>query len=427
MQINHIPTGKSTPTLLEGRNHPELLMPGGDLEKLKTGLLFGGDAIYAGGREFSLRAYADNFDLPALAQGISFAHNLGKKVYVTVNILAHNRHLQELPAFLLQLGELAADGLIISDPGVMKLAGQYVPHIPITVSTQANVSNYESAAVFRDLGARRIVLARELTLAEIAAIKERAGVEIEVFIHGAMCVSYSGRCLLSYYMAGRSANQGACAHPCRYRYALQEEKRSGQYFPIEEDEHGSYILNSRDLCLLEYIPRLIEAGVDAFKIEGRMKSPLYVAVTGHIYRQAIDVWLQSRRPYPQELLESWRRELQGVATRPYTDGFIMGPDPNLQDVGKTDPFDYHLEFCGIVKGYDTARGWLEIEQRANFGPGDELQVMIPHQPIMSLQCGEIYDENGLPLDRARHARQRVWVPHPFAVATNSILRRISRR
>ena len=259
---------------LSRSSQPELLLPAGDLEKLYTAFLFGADAVYVGGQEFSLRAHAGNFDLAQLKEGLEFAHSLGKKVYVAVIIIAHNQHLKGLAAYLEKLAELAVDGLIISDPGVMKLAQFYAPLLPLTVSTQANVSNYESAAVFKDLGAERIVLARELSLEEIAAIKNRAGVEIEVFIHGAMCVSYSGRCLLSSYMTGRSANQGSCAHPCRYRYFLQEEKRPGQFFPIEEDEKGTYILNSRDLCLLEYIPRLIEAGVDAFKVEGRMKSPL---------------------------------------------------------------------------------------------------------------------------------------------------------
>lgn len=427
MPININPTNITPLRPKIGSTPPELLLPAGDLEKLTTALLFGGDAVYVGGQEFSLRAYADNFDLSTLAQGIRLAHQMGKKVYVTVNILAHNRHMQALPPFLEKLGELGADGLIISDPGVMKLAARIVPQVPVTVSTQANVSNYESAALFRDWGAKRIVLARELSLEEITDIKSRVEVEIEVFVHGAMCVSYSGRCLLSYYMTGRSANQGACAHPCRYSYALQEEKRPGQFFPIEEDQHGTYILNSRDLCLLDYIPQLIEAGVDAFKVEGRMKSPLYAAVTGWVYRQAIDCWLENGEPYPPEKLEIWQRELQGIAARPYTDGFVMGPAPELQDINKNVLNDYHLEFCGVVKGWDGQTGRLEIEQRANFGPGDQLELMTPLQGLIAFDCREIYDENGRLLDRARHARQRVWVPWPGQIEPYSILRRVSRR
>ncbi|MGI6435060.1 MAG: peptidase U32 family protein [Syntrophomonadaceae bacterium] len=406
---------------------PELLMPAGDLEKLHTALLFGGDAVYVGGREFSLRAYAGNFDFPELVQGLQLARSLGKKVYVAVNILAHNRHLDKLPAYLEKLAELAVDGLIVSDPGVMRMAQRYAPQVALTVSTQANVSNYESAAVFRDLGAKRIVLARELSLDEIAAIKKQSGLEIEVFIHGAMCVSYSGRCLLSYYMTGRSANQGACAHPCRYRYALQEEKRPGQYYPIEEDRHGTYILNSRDLCLLDYIPQLIQSGVDAFKVEGRMKSPLYTGVTARVYRQAIDSWVGLEQPYTDLELENWRRELDGIASRPYTSGFITGYESELQDTEKTVPDGIHFEFCGIVKSYDEEKGWLEIEQRANFGPGDNLQLMIPQQGNRPLVVEVLYDQDGIPLDRARHARQRVWVPCPDLTPPHSILRRLKRR
>ncbi len=423
------PAFSSQSQLCEDLSHlrPELLMPAGDLEKLETALLFGGDAVYVGGQEYSLRAYAGNFDLAALGQGVKFARSMGKKVYVAVNILAHNRHLKELPHYLEKLAELNVDGLIVSDPGVIKLARRCAPRIPITVSTQANVSNYESAAVFKDMGAARIVLARELSLDEISAIKARVGMEIEVFIHGAMCVSYSGRCLLSYYMTGRSANQGACAHPCRYRYALQEEKRPGQYYPIEEDQHGTYILNSRDLCLLDYIPQLIEAGVDAFKVEGRMKSPLYTAVTARVYRQAIDKWLQSRSPYSPPDLEAWRLELRGIATRPYTTGFICGSADELQDTAKTPRDDYHFEFCGMVKGRDQERGRIEVEQRANFGRGEDLEIMIPPQDIRPLTLTELYDSDGMPLDRARHARQRVWIPSSEPVLPNSILRRVLRR
>ena len=229
-----------------------------------------------------------------------------------------------LPPYLEELQQMKVDGLIISDPGVMRLASKYAADIPITVSTQANVSNYESAALYRELGASRIVLARELSLDEIAVIKKRIEIELEMFVHGAMCVSYSGRCLLSHYMTGRSANLGACAQPCRYQYSVVEEKRPGQYYPIEEDERGSYIFNSRDLCLLEYIPQLIEAGVDAFKIEGRMKSPLYVAALARVYRQALNRYRSNPCPYSVEVVQAWMTELRAVATRPFTNGFMFG-------------------------------------------------------------------------------------------------------
>lgn len=404
---------------------PELLLPAGDLEKLKTALLFGADAVYTGGKDFSLRAFAGNLTNNEMASGIAYAHALGKKVYITVNILAHNRDIDKLPPYLEEIQQMNADGLIISDPGIIRLAKRYAPDIPITVSTQANVTNYESAALYRDLGAHRIVMARELSLDEIVAVKNRVDIELEIFIHGAMCVSYSGRCLLSHYMTGRSANLGTCAHPCRYKYYVMEEKRPGQYFPLEEDERGSYVFNSRDLCLLEYIPRLIDAGIDAFKIEGRMKSPLYVASLARVYRQAVDFYIQNSRPFRREDINSWMMELQGVATRPFTNGFIMAESADIQDIDKQGmPGRY--DFCGIVKEFHPDRGMLEIEQRANFGPGDQLQIMLPDGNINGLILKNLYDEDGNKIDRARHPRQRVFVPSGHPVPEYTILRRVGK-
>jgi len=403
----------------------ELLLPAGDLDKLKTAVLFGADAVYAGGKEYSLRAAAGNLSLPEMSEGLNFVHENGKKMYVTVNILAHNRDLKNLPAYLESLAQMEVDGLIVADPGVMRMARQYAAHIPITVSTQANITNYEAAAVYRDLGAERLVLARELSLPEIIAIKEKVGIEVEMFVHGAMCVSYSGRCLLSHYMTGRSANSGECAHPCRYQYQLVEEKRPHEYYPIEEDERGSYILNSRDLCLLSYIPQLAEAGIDSFKIEGRMKSALYVAVTASVYRQALDAFYQSGQEYSQTQLQNWMEELQSVATRPFTNGFIEGESPELQDINRTAQ-TRRVDFCGIVRGYDRQREWLEIEQRANFGPGEALQLMLADGRILDLDLEVLYDEKGNTLDRARHAKQQVYVSFPQEIASGSILRRVIR-
>jgi U32 family peptidase len=404
---------------------PELLLPAGDLEKLKTALLFGADAVYAGGKDFSLRAFAGNLTLEEMAYGITCAHQLGKKIYVTVNILAHNDDIDRLPPYLEQLQQMNADGLIISDPGVMRLANKYAAEIPITVSTQANVSNYESAALYRELGASRIVLARELSLDEIMVIKKRVDIELEMFVHGAMCVSYSGRCLLSHYMTGRSANLGACAHPCRYQYAVVEEKRPGQYYPVEEDERGSYIFNSRDLCLLEYLPQLIEAGIDAFKIEGRMKSPLYVAAVARVYRQALDNYIKSRCSYQEKDILPWMMELQAIATRPFTSGFLFGESSNIQDIDKHEMLA-RADFCGIVKEYHSDRRMVEVEQRANFGPGEQLQFMLPGGEILNLNLVELFDEEGNLLDRARHPRQRVYVPVPRFVPAYSILRRVGK-
>ena len=401
---------------------PELVMPAGSLEKMKTALVFGADAVYLGGKEFSLRAYAGNLTLQEIAEGLKFAHASGSRVYITVNVLARNRDVDRLPPYLEQLAGVGVDGLIVSDPGVLRLAQRYAPGLPITISTQANVCNYETAAFYCDLGAKRLVLARELSLEEIGDIKNKVNIELEVFVHGAMCVSYSGRCLLSHYMTGRGANQGECAHPCRYRYSLMEEKRPGQYYPIEEDDKGSYILNSRDLCLLEYLPRLIEIGVDAFKVEGRMKSPLYVASVASVYRQAINACITSNGFKPEEL-ENWRRELAKTATRPFTNGFVEGESPWLQDIYKEES-QSRSDFCGVVKGWDQGQKRLEVEQRGNFGPGDALELLLPGGVALPCELDVLYDEEGNELDRARHPRQRVFFSFECAVSEYTILRKV---
>lgn len=403
-------------------NIPELLLPAGNIEKARTAFLYGADAIYLGGKEFSLRAYAGNLNDSDIELIVNEAHQAGKKVYITVNVLAHNRDLKRMASYLEVLGSQPIDGLIISDPGVLRLATQYAPQIPVTISTQANVTNYESALVFRELGAVRIVLARELSLEEIREIKEKALVEIEVFIHGAMCVSYSGRCLLSHFMTGRSANQGACAHPCRYKYFLQEEKRPGEYYAIEEDERGTYIMNSRDLCLLEYIPDLMEAGIDSFKIEGRMKSPLYVASTASVYRQAIDYYSQNQTSYPQEMLDRWKKELAGVAPRPFTTGFITGEQVDLQDVNNTKNPLGKTELCGIVRGYKD--NCVIIEQKSNFGPGDRLEFFLPNMVKIPLPIEIMYDQEGNEIDRARHPKQHILVPWDSVIMSGALLRRV---
>ncbi len=401
---------------------PELVLPAGDLEKLKIACLFGADAVYLGGKEYSLRAYAGNLSVSGIKEGLEFAHARQKKVYIAVNVLARNQDLLGLPEYLQELAAIGVDGLIISDPGVMKMALRYAPELPVTISTQASVSNYESAQFYSELGAKRIVLARELSLQEIIEIKSRVEVEIEVFVHGAMCVSYSGRCLLSHYMVGRSGNRGECAHPCRYSYTLMEEKRAGEYFPIHEDEKGTYILNSRDLCLIEYIPQLMEAGIDAFKIEGRMKSPLYVASAASTYACAIDHYAANGSAFAPEQIESWANELSGTATRAFTNGFIEGESPVLQDINRNIP-EMRVHFCGIVKDYDYENKILEIEQRANFGPGEDMEIMLPGQGIKKLDIYCMYDKEGREIDRARHPQQRILVPSLEPVPENSILRR----
>lgn len=406
-------------------NRAELLLPAGDLEKLKTAIIFGADAVYLGGKEYSLRAAAGNLTLQEMAEGLNFAHEQDKKVYVAVNVLAHNADLQGLPVYLESLQAMHVDGIIVSDLGIIRMARQYAPSIPITISTQANISNYEAAAFCKDLGASRLVLARELTLEEIIAIKERVDIELEVFVHGAMCMSYSGRCLLSHYMTGRNANTGACAHPCRYQYHLMEEKRPDQYFPIEEDERGTYILNSRDLCLLPYLPQLLEAGIDSFKVEGRMKSPLYVATVTGIYRQALDHYEKSGSAYTEDQLQEWMAGLYQVASRPFTNGFIEGESPLLQDIHRDQALN-RADFCGVVKAFYPEDSQVEVEQRANFGPGDPLQLMLPDGQIIDLEMKTLFDDKGNSLDRARHALQLVRIPCGEGIPPGSILRRVAR-
>ncbi|HNX27863.1 MAG TPA: U32 family peptidase [Syntrophomonadaceae bacterium] len=401
---------------------PELLLPAGDGEKLKTALLFGADSVYIGGKDFSLRAYAGNFTMGEIKAGLDFARSLQKKVVIAVNVMAHNKDLTEIPAYLEKLASLDVDGFIISDLGVLRQAQKYAPRIPITISTQANVTNYETAAFYQELGAKRIVLARELNIDEIADIKQKTGIEIEVFVHGAMCVSYSGRCLLSHYMTGRSANLGACAHPCRYRYALVEEKRPGEYYPLDEDSQGSYILNSRDLCLLEYIPRLIDAGVDAFKVEGRMKSPLYIAGAASVYRAAIDHYLKSGQDYTPWQLHTWMEELRRSATRPFTNGFIEGESKLIQDIDNEKMPGRDL-FCGIVKSYQPDIMMAVIEQRANFGAGEQLEFLLPDGKVVAVNLEHLYDQELNEIDRARHPQQMVLIPLQQEIAPYSILRR----
>lgn len=398
---------------------PELVAPAGTLEKAEAAFIYGADAVYLGGTEFSLRAYAGNFTSQQLAEVLLMARARGKKVYVAVNFLAHNEDIGRLAAYLEYLDTLGVDGIIVSDLGVMELASRYAPGIPVTISTQASVANYVTARVYQDMGAKRIVLARELTLQEIAEIRDRVTVELEVFVHGAMCVAYSGRCLLSSFMTGRSGNRGECAHPCRYQYRLVEEKRPGEYFPIEEDDRGTYILNSRDLCLVEHIPELVKAGVNAFKIEGRMKSAHYVATTSRVYREAIQAAVEGRSGD----LAAWRAELGKVGTRPYTTGFLLGPPQEGQDVYK-DFKPSREAFCGIVRKYDPERRMALVEQRAPFGREDVVEFLRPEKPGFSMKVEILYDLELEPVERARHAQQLVWLPVPEPLDYFTILRRL---
>ncbi|MBP3297572.1 MAG: U32 family peptidase, partial [Lachnospiraceae bacterium] len=356
------------------KKRPELLVPAGSLEVLKTAVRYGADAVYIGGEVFSLRAKAKNFSKEDMAEGIAYAHAHGAKVHVTANILAHNYDLSEARKYFAELKKLAPDALIISDPGMFTIAKEICPEIEIHISTQANNTNYETFLFWHRLGARRVVTARELSLREIAEIREHIpeDMEIESFIHGAMCISYSGRCLLSNYFTGRDANRGACTHPCRWKYAVMEETRPGEYLPVYENERGTYIFNSRDLCMIEHIPELVAAGIDSYKIEGRMKTALYVAMVARTYRKAIDFYMESEECYRSHL--DWlRTEIRKCTYRQYSTGFYFGkPDENGQIY---DANTYIIEYIYLGQIEEIESGRCRITQKNKFSAGDTIEIM----------------------------------------------------
>lgn len=395
----------------------ELLIPAGSLELLKTAVIYGADAVYIGGEAFGLRAKAKNFSMEDMAEGIVFAHKMGVKVYVTANILAHNRDLEGAGAYFGQLRDLrtadgraaAPDALIISDPGMFLTAKRIWPEAEIHISTQANNTNYETWLFWRDLGAKRVVSARELSLEEIREIRRRipADMEIESFIHGAMCISYSGRCLLSNYFTGRDANQGACTHPCRWKYAVVEETRPGEYMPVYENERGTYIFNSKDLCMVEHIPDLLEAGIDSLKIEGRMKTALYVATVARTYRKAIDDCMESEEKYRSNM-EWYREEIAKCTYRHFTTGFYYGrPDENTQ-IYDSNTYNSDYVYLGIIYEKDD-RGRARIEQRNKFRVFDTIEIMKPDGRDVPVTILKIEDEEGNEADSAPHPKQTLWL------------------
>lgn len=351
---------------------PELLAPAGNLEKLKTAIDFGADAVYLGGSKLNLRAFADNFGVEEIKDGIKYAHDRGKKVYVTLNVFPHNEDLEGLEDYLRELYSLNVDAVIVSDPGIIMTAREVVPELELHLSTQANNVNYKSALFWHKQGIKRIVLARELGLEQIKEIREKLpeDCELEAFVHGSMCMSYSGRCLLSNYMTGRDANRGECAQPCRYKYHLVEEKRPGEYFPVYEDEKGTYIMNSKDLCMIEYIPELVNSGISSFKIEGRMKSAFYVAVVTKAYREAIDAYWNNAAEY--KFNNKWIDDLEKVSHRQYHTGFYFG---KARQVYESSSYIRNYDIVGIVREYDKASGRAVIEQRNKVFEGDKVSVL----------------------------------------------------
>lgn len=402
---------------------PELLVPASSLEVLKIAVVFGADAVYIGGEAFGLRAKAKNFSREDMEEGIAFAHEHGVKVYVTVNILAHNYDLEGVQEYLRELKEIKPDGLIIADPGIFMYAKEICPEIERHISTQANNTNYETYRFWYQLGAKRVVTARELSLQEIKEIREHIpeDMEIETFVHGAMCISYSGRCLLSNYLVGRDANQGACTHPCRWKYSIVEETRPNEYMPVFENERGTYIFNSKDLCMIEHIDDMIACGIDSLKIEGRMKTALYVATVARTYRKAIDDYLESPEKYKANM-EWYQEQISNCTYRQFTTGFFYGkPDHNTQ-IYDSNTYVKEYTYLGYAEEIDE-RGFVQITQRNKFSVGEEIEIMKPDGQNQVVMVKAIYDEKGEAVESAPHPQQKLFVDLGTEVSKYDLLRR----
>ncbi|HYE67227.1 MAG TPA: U32 family peptidase [Anaerovoracaceae bacterium] len=401
----------------------ELLAPAGDLEKLKIAIDYGADAVYFGGEMFGLRAGAKNFGIDEIKEGVEYAHSRDKKVHMTINIFAHNEDIGQLELYLNQLKDIPIDAFIVSDPGIIMMIRETIPDAEIHLSTQANMTNYKTAEFWHKQGVKRIVLARELTFDEIRELRERLPetLELESFIQGAMCISYSGRCLLSNFMIERDANRGQCAHPCRWKYHLVEEQRPGEYFPIEEDERGTYILNSRDLCMIEFIPDIIQAGLSSAKIEGRMKSIFYVATIVGAYRRAIDAYYEDPEGYVFD--PEWLNELKKVSHREFTTGFYYNKPTNKDQNYQTSAYTREYSFVGLVKSYDEKTGIAVIEQRNKMVLGDEIEVFGPGTDFFTQKIEMLLDEEDQPIDSAPHPQQIIKIKMAQPVLEKYMLRK----
>jgi putative protease len=403
----------------------ELLAPAGSLEKLKMAIVYGADAVYLGGEAFGLRAYADNFTIDDLKDGVKFAHERGKKVYITMNIFPHNKDLLDMPQYIRKVESIGIDAIILSDPGVLSLVKETAPDMEIHLSTQANNTNWMSANFWHKQGVKRIVLARELSFNEINEIRKKtpASLELEIFVHGAMCISYSGRCLLSNYMAGRDSNRGLCAHPCRWKYYLMEEKRPREYFPVYENDRGSFIFNSKDLCMIEYIPQIIESGASSLKIEGRMKSSFYVATVVKAYREALDSYYQNRDNFvlDPKLLE----EVSKASHREYTTGFFFNKPDSQSQIYNTSSYIREYDFIGVVQKYDKATKIATIEQRNRMYKGEEIEVLNPKGDFFVQRIEWMKNADGEEIDVAPHPQMTVYMPMKEEVGEYTILRKKS--
>ena len=407
---------------MKDKRHPELLIPASSLEVLKTAVLFGADAVYIGGEAFGLRAKAKNFSMEDMREGIEFAHAHDVKVYVTANILAHNEDLPGVYEYFKELKEIGPDALIIADPAIFEIAKEVCPKIERHISTQANNTNYGTYLFWHRLGAKRVVSARELSLKEIKEIRAHIpeDMEIETFIHGAMCISYSGRCLLSNYFTGRDANHGACTHPCRWKYAVVEETRPGEYMPVYENERGTYIFNSKDLCMIEHIPEIIDAGIDSLKIEGRMKTALYVATVARTYRKAIDDYLKDPKLYEQNM--SWYLEqISNCTYRQFTTGFFFGKPDETTQIYDSNTYVKEYTYLGIIA--EKKDGAYRIEQRNKFSVGEKIEIMKPDGRNVEVLVESIMDEQGNAQESAPHPKQILYVRLTEEADAGDILRR----
>ena len=402
---------------------PELLLPGGSLDVLKVAVLYGADAVYIGGESFGLRAKAKNFSRAEMEEGIAFAHEHGAKVYVTANIFAHDADLEGAAAYFRELSEIGPDAVLVADPGMFMLAKRNAPNLELHISTQANNTNYETCLFWHGLGAKRIVTARELSLREIKDIRAHIPdeLEIESFVHGAMCISYSGRCLLSSYLAGRDANRGLCTHPCRWKYAVMEETRPGEYMPIEENERGTFIFNSKDLCMIEHLPDLYEAGIDSFKIEGRMKTALYVATAARTYRLAMDAYERDPKEY-EEKLPWFREQIADCTYRKFTTGFFYGRPDQEDQIYDNNTYVNNYTFLGIVREID-GNGDAVTEQKNKFCVGDTIEIMKPDGRNVVTKVLALHDGEGQSMDSAPHPKQELHIRLEAEAEPWDILRR----
>ncbi len=401
---------------------PELLAPAGSLSKLKIAITYGADAVYVGGEEFSLRVAAENFTPEELAEGVAFAHDRGKRVYLTANIIPHNADIAEYGEFLKRYSKAGFDAVILSDLGMFQLTRELAPDLEIHVSTQANNVNFKSAETWYKMGAKRVILAREMSFEEIAEIREKTpeALELEAFVHGAMCISYSGRCLLSNYMTNRDSNLGACSHPCRWKYFLMEETRPGEYMPVVENERGTFIYNSKDLCMIEHIDKLIESGLDSFKIEGRVKTEYYLATVVKAYRDAIDRYFEN--PNEFEFDAKWLNELKKVSHRDYTTGFFFGKPNGDEQNYKTSSYIRNYELLGIVESYDPATKLLTVIQKNRFFKGSEIEFLRPHGDFVKMTIEYMEDENGEEIEVANRPQSIARIRTDILIEPDSMIR-----